>query len=78
MKMNNPTENSDIRIKILTDSMAPEFRFLLYSLLWSIFTLNIFIYVKILSTLKSIFVSKSKSRNINDNFEEMLLVQDTE
>ena len=74
--MNDTNENSDITIKILTDSMPVEFRFLMYSLLWSIFTLNMFVYVKMLNTLKNIFVSKPQKNN--DNFEEMLLAQDIE
>ena len=58
------SEKTDVTIKILTDEMAQEIKFLLYAVLWTFCTLNIWIYVKILKVTKEVF---AKKRNNNSD-----------
>lgn len=48
------TDNESVVIKIVTDNMSQEFKFLIYCVLWSICTLNVWIYVKILQNIKGL------------------------
>lgn len=52
-------ENTDVTIKILTDNMPLEFKFLLYSFVWTLTTFNILIYVHILKNLKEMYFKKN-------------------
>jgi len=64
------SEKTDITIKILTEDMPNEFKYLLYGILWSICTLNFWIYIKVLQNMKELFSNKKK------NYDNYTLVEE--
>jgi hypothetical protein len=69
------SENSDVTIKIITEDLPTEFKLLLYSIIWSIFTVNIWIYISTLKTIKQLFNKNTRRNTQNDynydNLEEV-------
>lgn len=57
-------ENNDVTIKIVTENMPIEFKFLLYSFIWTLTTFNIFVYVHVLKNLKEIYSRKDSYLNL--------------
>lgn len=54
-------ENTDVTIKILTEDMPQEFKYILYALLWTVSTLNFWMYIKIMKNIKELFSKRKKN-----------------
>jgi len=65
------SESSDITIKILTEGLPQELKFFLYTLLWTISSINLWIYVKILNNTKDLFTRRRHHHN-HHNYNQLL------
>lgn len=64
-------DTSDVTIKLVTQDLPPEFKLFLYTLLWTICTFNMWLYVKILNEFKNL-LNKNKRTNYSEIIDQDL------